>query len=90
MKVEIIDDFDDSVHEFDIPDELYNKVYGINDKDALYEMAILIDSKQEMSDLPIIDMMEDAWDEGEGSVLAGDWLDEYYSCDDDGRYDAWV
>ena len=53
-------------------------------------MAILIDSKQEMSDLPIIDMMEDAWDEGEGSVLAGDWLDEYYSCDDDGRYDAWV
>ena len=90
MKIKIIDDFDDSVHEFDVADELYERAYNHDDKDALYEIALKISLLQEVSDLPIIDMMSEAWDDGEGSELAGEWLDDYYDNEDDGRYDSWV
>ena len=89
MKITIEDDFDESIHEFEIPDELYDRAYAMGDKDALYEIAILIAGGQEMSDLPVLDMMSEAWDEGAGSELAGEWLDEYYNYNDDGKYDAW-
>lgn len=88
MKIRIEDEFDGKVHEFEITDELYEKAFGNEDKDALYELALYLESTQEMSDIPIVDMMEVAWDEGDGSDLAGEWLKEYYA-DDDGRYDAW-
>lgn len=90
MKIKVEDSFDDSIHEFEISDELYKRAYLDGDKDALYEIAVFIDSKQEMSELPIVEMMEEAWDDGEGCELAGDWLDDYYSEDDSGRYDAWA
>ena len=89
MKINIIDEFDGKVHEFEIADELYERVYTKGDKEALYELALFIESTNELSDIPVVDMMEDAWDEGEGSELAGEWLDDYYADDDDGRYDAW-
>lgn len=89
MKIKITDEFDDSLHEFEISDELYNRAYNEGDKDALYEIAITIDSLQEMSELPIVDMMTEAWDDGNGSEAAGDWLDDYYNDDDSGIYDAW-
>ena len=89
MKINIVDDFDGKIHEFEIADELYEKVYVKEDKDALYELALFLESTQEVSDLPVVDMMEDAWADGDGSELAGEWLDDYYVDDDDGRYDAW-
>lgn len=90
MKIKIIDEFDESVHEFDIANELYDRAYNHDDKDALYDIALSISLLQEMSDLPIIDMMSEAWNEGEGSKLAGEWLDDYYDNEEDGRYDAWA
>lgn len=89
MKIRIEDEFDGKVHEFEIADELYDRVYENEDKDALYELALYLESTQEMSDIPIVDMMEMAWDEGDGSELAGEWLEDYFTDDDDGRYDAW-
>lgn len=89
MKIIIEDEFDGIVHEIDISDELYERVYVNEDKDALYELAIYLESTHEVSDIPIVDMMEEAWDDGDGSELAGAWLDGYYENDDDGRYDAW-
>lgn len=89
MKINIVDDFDGKAHEFEIADDLYERVYAKRDKDALYELALIIESTREVSDAIVVDMMTDAWDDGEGSELAGGWLDEYYADDDDGRYDAW-
>lgn len=90
MKMIINDEFDETTHEFDVPDDLYERAFDDNDKSALYEIAIMIDSTMEVSDIPILDMMVDAWDDGKGDDRAGVWLDEYYADDDDGRYDSWA
>lgn len=89
MKIRIKDDFDCAIHELEVADELYERACLKGDKDALYELAVYIESTGEVSDLPIVDMMEEAWDDGDGSELAGEWLDDYFAEDDDGRFDAW-
>ena len=89
MKLSILDEFDGVVHEFEIRDDLYEAAFNHNDKSALYEIAVIVESMQEVSDIPILDMMVEAWDDGYGDERAGAWLDEYYDYDDDGRYDAW-
>lgn len=90
MIIDVLDEFDDSVHEFDISDELYDMAFNGKDLDALFEIAEFIYNTGEVSDLPVLDMMSEAWDDGEGSERAGIWLDDYYEEDDDGRYDAWI
>lgn len=90
MKMIIEDEFDEMTHEFEVPDDLYERAFNDNDKGALYEIASMIYSSMEVSDIPVLDMMTDAWDEGDGDERAGAWLDEYYADDDDGRYDSWV
>lgn len=90
MKIKIEDDFDGRIHEFEIPEDLYEKAYNQDDKAALYEIALIVDNTQELSDLPVVDMMSEAWDNGDGCELAGVWLDEYYEYDHDDKYDAWA
>lgn len=90
MKMIIEDEFDETTHEFEVQDDLYERAFNNNDKSALYEIAIMISATMEVSDIPVLDMMVDAWDDGDGDERAGLWLDEYYTADDDGRYDPWT
>lgn len=50
-------------------------------------MILINDSSNGLSFPAILDIIYEAWDDGDGSEAAGEWLKE--CADDDGRFDAW-
>ena len=89
MKRIFHDYYEDEDFEIDIPDDLYRRAYCDADKDALFEVAMILknDRSNGLSFPAILDIIYEAWDDGYGSEAAGEWLKE--CADDDGRFDAW-
>lgn len=87
MKKTFYDEYEEQDFEIEIPDDLYKKAYEENDYDALYEVAIILETETEISLAAVADIMEEAYADGKGSQNAYEWLEDYHY--DDGRYDAW-